>query len=94
MVQGWCKGILRTPAPLITPPPPIFVQVDFHCYAIFMSVTKTEAMYERSCINVKIFKRGSTSRFMRNLSYSASINPPYVIFTSDIYCTVTHQEKQ
>ena len=94
VVQGWCKGILRTPAPLITPPPPVFVQVDFHCYAIFMSVTKTEAMYERSCINVKIFKWGSTSRFMHNLSYSASINPPYVIFTSDIYCTVAHQEKQ
>ena len=90
------QGHPKDPSPLDHPPPlqPAFVKVEFHCYAIFMSVTKTEAMYERSCINVKIFKWGSTSRFMHNLSYSASINPPYVIFTSDIYCTVTHQEKQ
>ena len=90
------QGHPKDPSPLDHPPPlqPAFVKVEFHCYAIFMSVTKTEAMYERSCVNVKIFKKGSTSRFMHNLSYSASINPPYVIFTSDIYCTVTHQEKQ
>ena len=90
------QGHPKDPSPLDHLPPlqPAFVKVEFHCYAIFMSVTKTEAMYERSCVNVKIFKKGSTSRFMHNISYSASINPPYVIFTTDIYCTVTHQEKQ
>ena len=46
------QGHPRDPTPLDFPM--VFVKVDFCCYAIFMCVTETEAMYERSSVNIKV----------------------------------------
>ena len=49
------------------------MKVDFDCRVIFTSVNKIEAMYGRSCVNVKVEPRLSFT-CTRNLSYNASIS--------------------
>ena len=49
------------------------MKVDFDCRVIFTSVNKIEAMYGRSCVNVKVEPR-LTFTCTRGLSYNASIS--------------------
>ena len=56
------------------------MKVDFHCRVIFTCVNKIEAMYGRSCVNVKVGPR-STFTCTHGLSYNASISFTHVNFT-------------
>ena len=62
----------------------VYLKVDFHCRVLIFyvrtRVNKTETMYERSRVNVKVEPR-STFTFTGGLSYIASISFMHVNFT-------------
>ena len=62
----------------------VYLKVDFHCRVLIFyvrtRVNKTETMYGRSRVNIKVEPR-STFTFTGGLSYIASISFTHVNFT-------------